>query len=53
MTAGYGGTEFGLVSELRMDTATWQYFEFIEETNIRWVPQGDGTFEAQFLVRLD
>ncbi|KAJ3879760.1 acetyl-CoA synthetase-like protein [Lentinula edodes] len=51
VSAGYGGTEFGVVSELRVDNAeTWQYFEFRDRTNIRWVAQGDGTFEAQFLT---
>ncbi|KAJ3715279.1 hypothetical protein DFJ43DRAFT_1007325 [Lentinula guzmanii] len=51
VSTGYGGTEFGVVSELRIDhTETWQYFEFRDRTNIRWVPQGDGTFEAQFLT---
>ncbi|KAJ4490659.1 acetyl-CoA synthetase-like protein [Lentinula aciculospora] len=51
VSTGYGGTEFGVVSELRIDdTDTWDYFEFMERANIRWVPQGDGTFEAQFLT---
>ncbi|KAE9406898.1 acetyl-CoA synthetase-like protein [Gymnopus androsaceus JB14] len=50
VVSGYGGTEFGVVTELRMDTETWQYFEFMEGTNIRWVAQGDGTYEAQFLT---
>lgn len=52
ITAAYGGTEFGIVTELRLDTETWQYLEFMKETNIRWIPQGDGTFEAQFLVHV-
>ncbi|GAW10245.1 pre-mRNA-splicing factor ATP-dependent RNA helicase PRP43 [Lentinula edodes] len=51
VSAGFGGTEFGVVSEFRVDNAdTWQYFEFRDGTNIRWVPQGDGTYEAQFLT---
>ncbi|KAE9398018.1 acetyl-CoA synthetase-like protein [Gymnopus androsaceus JB14] len=50
VTSGYGGTEFGVVTELRLDTKTWQYFKFQKGTNIRWVAQGDGTFEAQFLT---
>ncbi|KAJ3824337.1 acetyl-CoA synthetase-like protein [Lentinula raphanica] len=51
VSTGYGGTEFGVVTELRLDQSdTWQYFEFKKEVNIRWVPQGDGTFEAQFLT---
>ncbi|KAE9406882.1 putative aminoadipate reductase [Gymnopus androsaceus JB14] len=50
VASAFGGTEFGAVSELRMDNETWQYFEFREGTNIRWVAQGDGTYEAQFLT---
>ncbi|KAE9383585.1 acetyl-CoA synthetase-like protein [Gymnopus androsaceus JB14] len=50
VNSGYGGTEFGHVSKLRMDTETWQYFEFMEGIDIRWVAQGDGTYEAQFLT---
>ncbi|KAE9401310.1 putative aminoadipate reductase [Gymnopus androsaceus JB14] len=55
---GYGGGPLQpriadiLISQgvTRLDVETWQYFEFMEGTNIRWVPQGDGTFEAQFLA---
>ncbi|KAJ3773057.1 putative aminoadipate reductase [Lentinula raphanica] len=48
---GYGGTEFGVVSELRFDQLeSWEYIEFNASVKIRWVPQGDGTFEAQFLT---
>ncbi|KAE9385220.1 hypothetical protein BT96DRAFT_1026658 [Gymnopus androsaceus JB14] len=46
----YGGTEFGVVTKLRMDTNTWQYFEFVKGINLRWVAQADGTYEAQFLT---
>ncbi|KAE9385222.1 acetyl-CoA synthetase-like protein [Gymnopus androsaceus JB14] len=50
IASGYGGTEFGGVTKLRIDTETWQYFEFVEGINIRWVTQADGTYEAQFLT---
>ncbi|KAF9072482.1 hypothetical protein BDP27DRAFT_1418094 [Rhodocollybia butyracea] len=47
----YGGTEFSIVSELRLDVdETWQYYKFRDETNIRMVPQGNGTYEVQFLT---
>ncbi|KAJ3756239.1 hypothetical protein EV360DRAFT_85137 [Lentinula raphanica] len=50
LNIGYGGTEFGVVSELRFDQLeSWEYTEFNASLNIRWVPQGDVTFEAQFL----
>jgi hypothetical protein len=28
----------------------WAWFAFTLRANIRWEPQGDGTFECQFLV---
>ncbi|KAG6915763.1 hypothetical protein DXG01_009968 [Tephrocybe rancida] len=48
----YGGTEFGLTvstlpSEDRMD---WDYVRFLDEVNVRWVPQGDGIFELHLLA---
>ncbi|KAF9044701.1 hypothetical protein BDP27DRAFT_1434674 [Rhodocollybia butyracea] len=47
----YGGTEFGVVSELSLDTdETWQYFKFKDQISVRLMPQGDGTYEAQFLT---
>ncbi|KAF5393844.1 hypothetical protein D9757_000419 [Collybiopsis confluens] len=48
--SGYGGTEFGVVSDLIWSKDSWQYIRFMEEVHIRWIPQGDGTFEAQFLT---
>ncbi|KAF9078805.1 hypothetical protein BDP27DRAFT_1310201 [Rhodocollybia butyracea] len=51
VVSAYGGTEFGIVSEMRLDAdETWQYFKFRDEVDIRLVPQGDGTYEAQFLT---
>ncbi|KIK65759.1 hypothetical protein GYMLUDRAFT_194612 [Collybiopsis luxurians FD-317 M1] len=48
--SGYGGTEFGVVSDFVISKDNWQYLQFMDRANIRWVPQGDGTFEAQFLT---
>ena len=50
----YGGTEFGPVSRVfrrNGDERDWQYIEFTDAVKIRWDPQGDGIFEAQYLVR--
>ena len=51
----YGATEFGVhtvVSHKPGDEKDWEYLAFSDRAKIRWDPQGDGTFEAQFLVRL-
>ncbi|KIK64221.1 hypothetical protein GYMLUDRAFT_40511 [Collybiopsis luxurians FD-317 M1] len=48
--AGYGGTEFGIITELRVRNPDWEYMEFREGIDIRWVPQGDGTYEAHYLT---
>ncbi|KAF8974264.1 hypothetical protein BDZ97DRAFT_1772696 [Flammula alnicola] len=32
------------------DEADWPYVEFSDRTNVRWIPQGDGTYECQFLT---
>ena len=52
-TPMYGGTEFGsptLPFKRKGDEEDWAYMEFSNRANIRWVPQGDGTYECQFLV---
>ncbi|KAJ7718257.1 putative aminoadipate reductase [Mycena metata] len=51
----YGGTEFGAVSvvhrrQAEVDAGEWVWFRFSSRVNVRWVPQGDGTFECQFLT---
>jgi hypothetical protein len=55
VAAIYGATEFGAPSrsfrELE-DEKDWEYISFSPKCNIRWDPQGDGTYESQFLVRL-
>ena len=59
----YGGTEFGAPTrifdavepsgdgEKRKTKAEWQWMEFpVENVNVRWVPEGNGSCELQFLV---
>lgn len=52
--AAYGGTEFGMTTKLSppadKDSKDWEYMQFNDHMNTRWVPQGDGTFELQLLV---
>ncbi|KAJ7485053.1 putative aminoadipate reductase [Mycena galericulata] len=49
----YGSTETGpmcFVTALKGDEHEWQWYRFIEPTvQVRWVPQGNGTFECQLL----
>ncbi|KAF8816011.1 putative aminoadipate reductase [Phlegmacium glaucopus] len=48
----YGTTETGSTTHpfkrRKEDEAAWAYIEFGENKNIRWMPQGDGTYECQF-----
>ncbi|KAJ7193227.1 putative aminoadipate reductase [Mycena pura] len=46
----YGATEFGIVNTLVRRGSEWAWFKFSSRVNVRWVPQGDGTFECQFLT---
>ena len=50
----YGSTETGNSSHpfkrTKDEEALWDYVEFSKNSNIRWVPQGDETYELQFLV---
>ncbi|CAA7265482.1 unnamed protein product [Cyclocybe aegerita] len=53
ITPIYGATEFGAPIHLfcpKGYESGWEYIKFSEDINIRWVPQGDGTFESQFLT---
>lgn len=53
MVTSYGGTEFGSptgVFKKREDEEDWEYVEFDHRCKVRWAPQGDGTYECQFLV---
>lgn len=51
----YGTTETGAISDGRRreeDFKEWGWFEVSAPVKVRWMPQGDGTFELQVLVRL-
>ncbi|PPQ75729.1 hypothetical protein CVT24_002582 [Panaeolus cyanescens] len=53
LTSVYGGTEIGCISVPFSNTEgpeDWEYTAFDNSLNIRWDPQGDGTFELQFLA---
>lgn len=53
LNPGYGGTEFGSPTwaiPRKGDEKEWAWMEFSDRAKLRWVPQGDGTFECQFLV---
>ncbi|KAG6810396.1 putative NRPS-like protein biosynthetic cluster [Tricholoma furcatifolium] len=53
LNPGYGGTEFGSPTHAIPrpgDEQDWAYMEFSKRSNVRWVPQGDGTYECQFLT---
>jgi hypothetical protein len=51
----YGATEFGGPTYMsRRPGGTendWEWMSIDERTGIRWEPQGDGTYECQFIVR--
>ncbi|KIJ58231.1 hypothetical protein HYDPIDRAFT_34379 [Hydnomerulius pinastri MD-312] len=50
----YGGTEFGCPVEIpdRRDITDgdWLWMRFSDELKLRWVPQGDNTYELQVLT---
>ncbi|KAJ7683143.1 hypothetical protein B0H17DRAFT_1205376 [Mycena rosella] len=51
----YGATEFGcpallIMRQAEIDAGEWAWVRFSSRVNIRWIPQGDGTFECQFLT---
>ncbi|KAJ7622608.1 putative aminoadipate reductase [Mycena polygramma] len=50
----YGATEFGTPTIIKRrkaeDAGEWEWLQFSSRSNIRWVPQGDGTFECQLLT---
>jgi hypothetical protein len=51
----YGGSEVGgpAHSSLREDDEKeWEYVEFSENCDVRWIPQGDGIYECHLYVRL-
>ncbi|KAF9058549.1 putative aminoadipate reductase [Rhodocollybia butyracea] len=51
LRAAYGGTEFGTISTFHFDGnhEEWAWFDFADTQNVRWIPQGDGTFELHCL----
>ncbi|KAF8151163.1 hypothetical protein K438DRAFT_2084818 [Mycena galopus ATCC 62051] len=49
----YGTTETGDIAALwphEGDATDWGWFRISDRLNVRWVPQGDGTFECQILT---
>lgn len=51
----FGGTEFGAPTYLKRRPGgygDWEWITMDDRVKIRWDPQGDGTYECQFLVRL-
>ncbi|KAJ7683142.1 putative aminoadipate reductase [Mycena rosella] len=57
ITPMYGATEctYSAIFILTMrqaeiDAGEWVWMRFSSRVNVRWIPQGDGTFECQFLV---
>ena len=60
----YGGTEFGAPTGLWdtddsqgpdadvKTTDDWAWFSFSDMVNLRWVDQGDGTYELHYLVSI-
>jgi hypothetical protein len=49
----YGATEFGAPAALQLipgKEKLWEWMEFSPKTNIRWVEEGAGKYECQFLV---
>ncbi|KAF9067908.1 hypothetical protein BDP27DRAFT_1327979 [Rhodocollybia butyracea] len=53
LRATYGGTEIGALStyDFKFDGnhEDWAWFDFTDTQNVRWIPQGDGTFELHCL----
>ncbi|KAH7928011.1 putative aminoadipate reductase [Leucogyrophana mollusca] len=53
LSSVYGGTEFGAITHaIRQpdEWKEWQWSRFSDKSNLRWVPQGDGTYELQVLT---
>ncbi|KAF8878947.1 putative aminoadipate reductase [Infundibulicybe gibba] len=49
----YGGTEFGSPTpsfRRKGNEKEWAYLEFSSRAQVRWIAQGDGTYECQFLT---
>ncbi|KAJ6514511.1 hypothetical protein C8R47DRAFT_962145, partial [Mycena vitilis] len=55
ITPIYGATEFGMPTVVKrrkseQEAGEWEWLRFSSRANVRWAPQGDGTFECQFLT---
>ncbi|KIK59187.1 hypothetical protein GYMLUDRAFT_44941 [Collybiopsis luxurians FD-317 M1] len=50
VVTAFGGTEFGLIVKAAVTPEDWSYMQFVDAVKVRWAPQGDGTYEAQFLT---
>ncbi|KAF7371229.1 Non-canonical non-ribosomal peptide synthetase FUB8 [Mycena sanguinolenta] len=53
MVSGYGATETGAITYMthaEEDVKEWAWFQLADIVKVRWVPQGDGTFECQILT---
>ncbi|KAJ7625698.1 putative aminoadipate reductase, partial [Roridomyces roridus] len=51
----YAATEFGTASIIKrhqkeVEAGEWTWLRFSDRVHVRWMPQGDGTFECQFLT---
>lgn len=61
LVTAYGGTEFGAPTLAYPDDQSvdspikpnkdWMWLRFMDTPNIRWVPEGDGTYELHIIVR--
>ncbi|KAJ6611594.1 acetyl-CoA synthetase-like protein [Mycena sp. CBHHK59/15] len=53
LLCGYGCTEASVIStviQYEGDAKEWAWFRIADMVKVRWVPQGDGTFECQVLT---
>ncbi|KAJ7782239.1 putative aminoadipate reductase [Mycena maculata] len=53
LVAGYGATELGAMTHMvpyEEDAKEWAWFRLPDQVKVRWVPQGDGTFECHILT---
>jgi acyl-coenzyme A synthetase/AMP-(fatty) acid ligase len=52
LTSMYGGTEMNAMCQcLPVGPQEWAWLRFSDAAKPRWIDQGDGTYELQFLVR--
>ena len=55
LSSMYGATECGDITYFfrnKVEQELWEWVRFGPNSKIRWIPQDDGTFECQVLVRL-